>query len=298
MNGVDRPVLIRNARVYSFDDADSTADAILIEAGRVAAVGDGQALHARAGAPIETWNVRGATILPGLIDTHPHLLHFAVRQAPLVDIMTAVSHEDIVRRIADRAKSAPAGEWIMTTPVGEPHYFIRRSYKDMEEGELPTRHVLDRATNQHPVAIQAWEPNIPNTAVFNSLALRELGITRDLPDRVGNVSIEKDAAGEPTGRLHGAINGVYSGEEFAYQLWRKIPRTIGSELMLDATRRAVASHHGLGVTGIYENHMMYKHQIEVYRRLRKSGELNMRVTVSQESDSFGTHGAARARSMS
>jgi len=186
MNGVDRPVLIRNARVYSFDDADSTADAILIEAGRVAAVGDGQALHARAGAPIETWNVRGATILPGLIDTHPHLLHFAVRQAPLVDIMTAVSHEDIVRRIADRAKSAPAGEWILTTPVGEPHYFIRRSYKDMEEGELPTRHVLDRATNQHPVAIQAWEPNIPNTAVFNSLALRELGITRDLPDRVGN----------------------------------------------------------------------------------------------------------------
>ncbi len=288
MNGVDRPVLIRNARVYSFDDADSTADAILIEAGRVAAVGDGQALHARAGAPIETWNVRGATILPGLIDTHPHLLHFAVRQAPLVDIMTAVSHEDIVRRIADRAKSAPAGEWIMTTPVGEPHYFIRRSYKDMEEGELPTRHVLDRATNQHPVAIQAWEPNIPNTAVFNSLALRELGITRDLPDRVGNVSIEKDAAGEPTGRLHGAINGVYSGEEFAYQLWRKIPRTIGSELMLDATRRAVASHHGLGVTGIYENHMMYKHQIEVYRRLRKSGELHMRVTASQESDSFGT----------
>jgi len=58
--------------------------------------------------------------------------------------------------------------------------------------------------------------------------------------------------------------------------------------MLDATRRAVASHHGLGVTGIYENHMMYKHQIEVYRRLRKSGELHMRVTASQESDSFGT----------
>src|SRR6266516_6097813 len=104
-------------------------------------------------------------------DRHPSApSHFAVRQAPLVDIMTAVSHEDIVRRIADRAKSAPAGEWIMTTPVGEPHYFIRRTYKDMEEGELPTRHVLDRATNQHPVAIQAWEPNIPNTAVFNSLA--------------------------------------------------------------------------------------------------------------------------------
>jgi hypothetical protein len=34
----------------------------------------------------------------------------------------------------------------MTTPVGEPHYFIRRSYRDLAEGALPDRHVLDRAT--------------------------------------------------------------------------------------------------------------------------------------------------------
>jgi predicted amidohydrolase YtcJ len=288
MNGPARSILIRNARVYLFDDADSTADAILIEAGRVAAVGDAEALRVRAGAPIETWNVRGATILPGLIDTHPHLLHFAARHARLVDITTAVSHEDIVRRIAERAKRTPAGEWLMTTPVGEPHYFIRRSYKDLKEGELPARHVLDRPTVQHPVAIQAWDPNIPGTIVFNSLALRELGITRDLPDRIENVSIEKDETGNPTGRLHGAVTNGYSGGEFAHQLWRKIPQLIDSELMLDATRRATAFHHGLGVTAIYENHMMYKHQINVYRRLRKSGELHLRVTASQESDSFGT----------
>ena len=288
MNRVDRPILIRNARIYPFDAADSKADAILIAAGRVAAVGDGEALHAHADEAIETWNARGATILPGLIDTHPHLLHFAARYARLVDITAAVSHDDIVRRIADRAKRTPTGEWIITTPVGEPHYFIRRSYKDLKEGELPTRQVLDRATDRHPVAIEAWDPNIPSTIVFNSMALRELGVNRDLPDRIGNVRIEKDETGDPTGRLHGTVTNGYSGEEFSYQLWRKIPLRVDSELMLDATRRAVAAHHRLGVTGIYENHMMYQHHIDVYRQLRKSGELNMRVTVSQESDSFGT----------
>ncbi len=285
---VARSLLIQNARVYLFDDADSATDAILIEAGRVAAVGGGQALRLRAGAPIETWDARGATILPGLIDTHPHLLHFAARYARLVDITTAVAHDDIVRRIAVQAKRTPAGEWIMTTPVGEPHYFIRRSYKDLKEGELPTRHVLDRATDRHPVAIEAWDPNIPSTIVFNSMALRELGVNRDLPDRIGNVRIEKDETGNPTGPLHGAVTNGYSGEEFSYQLWRKIPLRVDSELMLDATRRAIAFHHGLGVTAIYENHMMYKHQINVYRRLRESGKLNMRVTASQESESFGT----------
>jgi hypothetical protein len=40
----------------------------------------------------------------------------------------------------------------MTTPVGEAHYFLRvRSFRDLTEGELPTRHVLDRATAEHPV---------------------------------------------------------------------------------------------------------------------------------------------------
>jgi hypothetical protein len=41
----------------------------------------------------------------------------------------------------------------MATPVGEPHYFIRRSYRDLAEGTLPDRHVLDRATGDHPVWI-------------------------------------------------------------------------------------------------------------------------------------------------
>ena len=282
------PCLIHNANIYSFDDQDSTADALLIEAGRVAAVGrKGDLQQLTSGRLVETWDLQGATVLPGLIDTHPHLLHFAARNAPLVDISDAVSHNQIVDRIADRARTTPAGEWIMTTPVGEAYYFIRRSYKDLAEGELPTRQVLDRASSKHPVAIMAWEPNIPNTVAFNSMALAVLGVTRELADRMSGVTIEKDAAGEPTGRLHGAVNSVFSGDDFAYQLWRKVPRP-DRALVPAATRRAIAEHHRLGVTGIYENHFMLKRDIDVFRHLRNAGELQMRVMAAQETDSFGT----------
>jgi len=280
-------LLIHNATIYPFDDADSTAGAILIEGGRIAAVGSESDLRRRAGRTIESWDVHGATILPGLIDTHPHLLHFAAGRASLVDITAAVSHADIVRRIAERARNTPAGEWIMTTPVGEPHYFIRRSYEDLAEGELPDRQVLDRASDAHPVVIAAWEPNIPNVMAFNSMALHRLGITREHPDRVEGVVIEKDAQGEPTGRLRGAVNAVYSGNEFAYRLWRKLPMD-HSKWYLPATRHAIDHYHALGVTGIYENHMMHRHHIDVYRQLRQAGDLKMRVTVAQESESFGT----------
>src|SRR5947208_11973642 len=135
---------MHNAQIYLFDDADSTNDAILIKGGRIAAVGTKEALQIRAGTAVQIWNIRGATVLPGLIDTHPHLLHFAARQAPLVDISDAISHDEIVSRIAARAQTTPAGDWIMTTPVGEAWYFIRRSYRDLLERELPTRKTLDR----------------------------------------------------------------------------------------------------------------------------------------------------------
>ena len=125
----DASVLIHNAKIYCFDEDDSTADSILIQAGRVAAIGRHSDLISLTDGATETLDLRGATVLPGLIDTHPHLLHFAARQAPLVDISDAISHDEIVRRIAARARTTPAGDWIMTTPVGEAWYFIRRSYK-------------------------------------------------------------------------------------------------------------------------------------------------------------------------
>jgi predicted amidohydrolase YtcJ len=281
------PLLIRNARIYLFDETDTIADAILIDHGRVIAAGPEPELRQWASGTVKNWNAHGATILPGLIDTHPHLLHFAARRAGLVDIATAVSHEDIVRRIADRARNIPPGNWIVTTPVGEPHYFIRRSYKDLKERELPNRHVLDRASDSHPIAMAAWEPNIPNTAVFNSMALAQLGITRERPDHTPGVLIERDERREPSGRIHGAINGVFSGNEFAYQLWRKIP-VADFELARPAIRRAISNHHKLGITAIYENHMMQKRQIDLYRQMRRDGELTMRVATALESDSFGS----------
>lgn len=279
-------IFIRNANIHCFDDRSSIADSLLVQDGRIAAVGRESDLQSFAGNATVVWDLKGASVLPGFIDTHPHLLHFAARHAQLVDISNAVSHDDIVRRIANHAMTTPAGEWISTTPVGEAFYFIRRSYRDLAEGELPTREILDRATDRHPVVIMAWEPNIPNTVAFNSMALQRIGVTRELPDRVAGVFIEKDARGEPTGRLHGAVNNVYSEDEFAYSLWRKIPPGDPSRV-LPATKQAIATHHRLGVTGIYENHMMQRGQIDVYRQLRKAGDLKMRVTCAQETDSFG-----------
>ena len=59
--------------------------------------------------------------------------------------------------------TAPPGEWILATPAGGPHYFIRCSWRDLAEGELPDRTVLDRAAPGHPILSQAWDRVVPVT---------------------------------------------------------------------------------------------------------------------------------------
>jgi hypothetical protein len=268
------------------DGTTPPARALVVHDGRVVAVGTREAMIATAGRDAEQVDVRRAVILPGFVDTHPHLMHFGVFAEPLVDIADARSHDDIVARIRARAAATPAGEWIMTTPVGEPHYFLRRSWRDLAEGRLPDRHVLDRATTSHPVFIQAWAPVTPNVCALNGTALARLGITRATPERVEHVWIEKDADGEPTGILRGAVNNYYTNDAFMNRLLHEIP-LLQPDAVLPGTRRAMAFYNRLGVTAVYEGHAMGHAEIGAYRVLRAQGALSVRVATALEAEPYG-----------
>ena len=278
--------VLANANVITCDARGSVARAVAIRDGRVIAVGNEDDVVSRAGSSARRVDLQSATVLPGFIDTHPHLMHFGALAEPLVDLADASSRADIADRIARRAFAAEPGEWIMTTPVGEAHYFIRRSYRDLAEGELPDRAVLDRAAPRNPVFIQAWAPVTPNVAAMNSLALRELGIDRTLPDVVDNVWIEKDTAGEPAGRLSGAVTNYYTDSPFMNRLLRQMPL-----LRLDAaaagTERAMRIANAMGVTTVYEGHLMVFELIDLYRWLRAENRLTVRVLCSPEAEPFG-----------
>lgn len=273
-------------RVRPCDGTIASAEALVERDGRVIAVGGRRDMERIAGANAERIDIRGATILPGLVDTHPHVLHFGVFSYPLVDLADARSHDDIVQRVRARAATTPAGEWIMATPVGEPHYFVRRSWKDLAEGRLPDRSVLDRATTDHPVFIQAWAPVLPNVCALNSQGLERLRIGREAPDRVEHVWIEKDAAGEPTGILHGSVNNYYTNDPYMNALLREVP-LLQPDAVLPATRQAMAAYNRLGVTTVYEGHAMGQAEIGAYRALRADGELTLRVLTTLEAESYG-----------
>ena len=279
-------ILLTGGTVLTCDRDDAVAEAIAIDGGRVVAVGDADDVRSAAGNGARRIDLDGATVLPGLVDTHPHVMHLGVISHPLVDLADAVDHDDIVRRIAAKAAATPAGEWIMTTPVGEPHYFIRRSWRDLREGALPTRDVLDRATTEHPVIIQAWAPTTPNVTALNSLGLEKFGVSADTPDQVDRVTIHKDAGGTPNGLLTGPVNNYYTNEPWIEERMRELP-LLDPGAIGPGTVSAMRQYNAMGVTCAYEGHAMDFPLIAAYQWLRDEDQLSLRVLCSPEAQPYG-----------
>jgi predicted amidohydrolase YtcJ len=279
-------LVIHDTLVRTCDESGTVAEAVALADGRIAAVGTLDQVLSSVGPEAPRVSAKGRVVLPGLVDTHPHLMHFSAFSEGFVDLADASNHVEIEARLRAKASQTAAGEWVMATPVGEPHYFLRRSWRDLAEGALPDRHLLDRAAPEHPAVILAWAPVTPNTMVLNTEALRRLGIDRGSPEWIGRVQIEKEPGGEPSGRLHGAVNTYYSDEPYANELLCQLP-LLDPAAIGPGTIRGMRDYQAMGVTAAYEGHAMDFPLIAVYQWLRSEGELSMRILCAPEAEPYG-----------
>lgn len=255
----------------------NAAEALVAKGGRIVAAGPLDEMRQLAGTGARRLDLAGAVAMPGLIDSHPHAMHFAAFQAAQVDLLDSVDHSDILRRIRERASAVPPGSWIQCTPIGEPHYFIRRWYTDLPERRLPNRWELDQASDVHPIIITAWGPRTPNIVAMNSLALAMTGIGSITPDRVCDVEIEKDPAGLPSGILRGAVNNYYTLDPYWLSIQSHFSAPPPQELWELGGLAGQQQMHKLGVTAAYEAHVMEPEHVIAWRSLRDKGQLTMRV---------------------
>ncbi|WP_156993607.1 amidohydrolase [Pseudonocardia acaciae] len=282
----NRPVVFHRAKVITMADDPAVHEAVVVRNGRIAAVGSNEEMLDLAGPGAERVDVAGRSIMPGIVDTHPHLLSWAAFRHAVVDLFDCASHDDIVERVREAAARTPKGQWIRCSPIGEPHYFYRRSWRDLAEGELPTREVLDAAAPEHPVWIQAWAPVNPNTTVFNTRGLWNIQVSRNTPSQVGRVHIEKDAHGEPTGRLSGPVNNYYNNEPWWDSVLARIAH-LGPEDFVEGAIEGMAAANRVGVTSVFEGHMMDFATIDVYRQHRAAGNLTLRVLCTPDGEPHG-----------
>ncbi|TDW18174.1 amidohydrolase [Kribbella kalugense] len=235
-----------NGNVVTVDGDFSIAEAFAVSDGRFVAVGTNEEIAGLDGPVVD---LGGRTVLPGFIDAHAHTVHIAVDKLADPQLAGLTSIAAITERIRTAATKAEPGEWIVTSSIGEPpDYFDLPD--GLAEGRWPTRADLDAVAPDNPVHIPT-PPFWPHPAILNSKALELLGITRDTPDQPG-IRIERDAAGEPTGVIHGLI--FYNARNpLVGRLLSLLPAT-SPESRQDAIATAMQQNLAHGLTTIYEGH--------------------------------------------
>jgi predicted amidohydrolase YtcJ len=239
-----------NARIWTGDPRRPWADALAAEGERLVAVGSSAEIRKLVTEATRVIDAEGRLVVPGFIDSHVHFLSGGYGLSS-VQLRDAKTPQEFVRRIAEYARTLPAGAW------------ITEGNWDHEQwgGELPRRDWVDSVTAGHPLWINRLDGHM---SLANSEALRLAGVTRQTGDVDGG-TIVRDAAGEPTGILKDNAQSLVDRavpEPSIEQQDRALQA--GTKFLLE---QGVTSVHNMGSWG----------ELAAFERAHRAGKLGVRI---------------------
>lgn len=243
--------LLFNARVHTLDKKKPFASAVLIDGGRILAIGEKDRLESLSCGTLEKQDLGGKTILPGLTDAHLHLQYYALGLTK-VDCETKTK-EECLRRVAERAKTTKPGEWILGHGWNQNEWSAR--------GEWPTAAELDAIAPNNPVYLTAKSLH---AAWSNTSALKLASITSDTPDPKDG-AIQRDASGRATGILL----------ETAMELVAKILPEPSIQEIETAIEKSLPIFWKMGLTGVHD--FDRRDSFMALQSLRARDKLKLRV---------------------
>ena len=243
------------------EEEGSRCEAFVVKDGKFAFCGSSEEAAAAAD---EVIDLKGANVLPGLIDSHHHLYAYACILGSLT-LDHVKSMQELKDTLREYSKHVPKGEWIFGFG------FENEAFTD--DKRLPTKEILDEACPDHPVLINRWCMHFFSA---NSLALKAAGIDRDfVPEVEGTVIFGED--GEPTGVL---------SDSSAQKVSDLVPPSFSTiEKRMDAVENAIKKLNEKGLTGVHPvqgRHVDLMEYMNVYQELDLEGRLNIRVYLGYD----------------
>lgn len=253
-------IVIYNAAVHTVDSENRIEEAIAVSGEKILAVGSSEEILALAGEQTRLIDAGGASVIPGINDSHCHMWEAGMLMEGIITFGIP-SIKELAEEVGRRVEQLKPGQWLQGGSWIESQF---------SEGRMPTRYDLDPYSPDNPVVLE----RIFSTCCANSAALRAAGITKDTPDPKGG-TIGRDENGEPNGLLFRS----------AKQLVRDVmPSAFGDskfgagEQISLAIKRAQDEFLRYGITSVMEAGVTPS-MIHAYQRIRKEGELKLRVNL-------------------
>lgn len=243
--------ILYNTHIFSLDNSRPIASAIAIDEGRIAGIGETDAILAEFG-NFPKQDLGGKYILPGLVDAHIHLQYYGLGLQK-VDCETETLSE-CIQRVAKRVQETKPGEWVLG------HGWNQNNWA---EG-FGSAAMLDAISPANPVYLTGKSLH---TAWVNSQAFKSAGISASTPDPE-NGRIVHGNNGEPTGILLEDAMQMVAG---------KIPEP-DTETLAGILKQAQTELWKMGLTGVHD--FDRRSCFQALQWLHSRGELGLRVLKS------------------
>jgi predicted amidohydrolase YtcJ len=257
-------LVLRNGKVTTLDRSKPEASAIAIAGQRFVAVGAEAEIMNLAGAQTRVVDVGGRRIIPGLIDSHTHLIRGGLNYNMELRWDGVPSLAEGMRMLREQALRTPPPQWVRVVGGFSEYQFA--------EKRMPTLAEINAAAPDTPVFIL----RLYDRALLNRAALRAVGFTRDTKDPPGGF-IERDKRGEPTGMLVAKPDAT-----LLYATLAKGPK-LSPDDQLSSTRHFMRELNRLGVTSVIDaggGFQNYPHDYQVIERLERDDQLTVRISYN------------------
>jgi hypothetical protein len=257
-------LIYTNGNFTTLDRSNPAAQAVAVTNGRFAAVGSVHDIGALADATTRVIDLKGRRVIPGLIDSHMHIIRGGLNYNLELRWDGVRSLAEAMTMLKQQVAITPPPQWVRVVGGFTEFQFA--------EKRLPTLEELNAVAPETPVFIL----HLYDRALLNRAALRAAGYTKDTPDPPGGV-IERDKSGEPTGLLLAKPNAL-----LLYSALARGPK-LPLEYQINSTRHFMRELNRLGVTGVIDaggGFQNYPEDYEVVRKLAEEDALTVRIAYN------------------
>jgi Predicted metal-dependent hydrolase with the TIM-barrel fold len=253
-------MIVVNGRVYTVDDSRPMVSAFAVKNGRILFAGSEREVRALADAKTRVLNVGGATVIPGMVDAHAHLVGLGTSLAT-VNLAGSQSYEEVIARVVARADDVKPGEWIFGRGWDQNRWPVK---------QFPTHEALTKAFPNNPVVLTRIDGH---ALLANAMAMRAAKITAATPDPVGG-RILRLSDNSPSGVFVDNAEGLVNRAEPSPTRDQVTQRILA----------AITEANKWGLIGIHDAGEP-RSIIDIYESLAKQGKYNLRNYVLVSGDS-------------
>lgn len=257
-------LILHNGRIATVDARDRMVEAFAVRDGRFIATGTDHQVMRLAGPSTRIIDAAGHTVIPGLNDSHLHLIRGGLQYNLELRWDGVPSLAEAMRMLRRQIERTPAPQWVRVIGAFSEFQFAER--------RLPTISELNAAAPDTPVMIL----HLYDRFLLNAAALRALGYSKDTPDPRG-AAFERAKDGTPTG-----VVMAKPSPRILLEIIAAAPK-LDPQDQANSTRQFMRELNRLGVTSAIDaggGFQFYPQDYQIIEQLHREGLMTVRIAYN------------------